>query len=136
MFTTAAERFHYEAFFKSKEYTMKRKAIVLLVASTALLGACCMRPDHRDNARASYDHASYADETYLQEGTLARSDVRMLQKSLASNGFYDGPIDGIWGYQTTHAVKSYQYAHHQPQSGRLSSNDMYSLGVGKYGKYD
>ena len=54
--------------------------------------------------------------------------IREVQKALKERGFYNGPIDGVWGTESKNAVKAYQKAKGLPVSG-LSINVMQSLGV-------
>jgi peptidoglycan hydrolase-like protein with peptidoglycan-binding domain len=39
---------------------------------------------------------------------LSRDDVRQAQHRLRAKGFYDGPVDGVIGPQTTEALRRYQ----------------------------
>ncbi|MBO6575552.1 MAG: peptidoglycan-binding protein [Rhodothermales bacterium] len=46
----------------------------------------------------------------LCEVNFTRTTVRQLQTALKQEGYYGGPIDGIYGPQTTRGVTAYQRA--------------------------
>ena len=54
--------------------------------------------------------------------------IRNVQKALKNAGYYNGPIDGIWGSASRSAVRSYQKAKGLPVAG-LSVATMQSLGL-------
>jgi len=54
--------------------------------------------------------------------------IRNVQKALRSAGFYNGPIDGIWGAASRSATRAYQKAKGLPVAG-LSVATMQSLGL-------
>jgi peptidoglycan hydrolase-like protein with peptidoglycan-binding domain len=53
--------------------------------------------------------------------------VRDAQTALRREGFYEGPIDGLWGAETASAVERYQRARGLAADGRLGSETMASL---------
>ena len=54
--------------------------------------------------------------------------IRKVQQALKSQGYYNGPIDGIWGSESRSAIRSYQKAKGLPVAG-LSVATMESLGL-------
>ncbi len=54
--------------------------------------------------------------------------IRSVQRALQAEGFYKGPIDGIWGIESKSAVRAYQRAKGLPVAG-LSVATMESLGI-------
>jgi hypothetical protein len=46
-----------------------------------------------------------------RSGVARRSSVVRLQQQLARAGYYRGPIDGIMGTRTRHALRAYQHDH-------------------------
>jgi peptidoglycan hydrolase-like protein with peptidoglycan-binding domain len=54
--------------------------------------------------------------------------IREVQRALKAEGFYNGPIDGIWGTASRSAVRTYQKAKGLPVAG-LSMATMESLGI-------
>lgn len=66
---------------------------------------------------------------YRQPEPLASANVIQIQQELAAQGYYRGDIDGLWGTETTTAVRDYQEAHGWPVTGRLSSADLQKMGL-------
>lgn len=62
---------------------------------------------------------------------LAQSSdsIREAQQSLKDKGFDPGPIDGIYGPNTRHALREYQRKENLTADGRLNDKTMDSLGV-------
>ena len=60
-------------------------------------------------------HSLYPGAGYTSSGGSPR--VRVMQRRLAKAGFSPGPIDGLYGPLTAHAVTRYQTAHHLPANG-------------------
>lgn len=54
-----------------------------------------------------------------RQSAAANDDVRRSQLALRENGLYDGPIDGINGPRTRHAVSEFQRRQGLPQTARL-----------------
>jgi peptidoglycan hydrolase-like protein with peptidoglycan-binding domain len=57
------------------------------------------------------------------------ASVREAQQALKDKGFDPGPIDGIDGPRTRHAVRSYQHQQKLTADGRLNAETLASLGV-------
>ncbi len=55
--------------------------------------------------------------------------IRSVQRALQAEGFYKGPIDGIWGIESKSAVRAYQRAKGLPVAGLISLATMESLGI-------
>ena len=55
--------------------------------------------------------------------------VEATQERLAQLGYYNGPVDGIFGPATRDAVAKYQIAQHLTVTGSLSPDTMQSLGL-------
>jgi hypothetical protein len=58
-----------------------------------------------------------------------RSMLAQAQVKLARRGYYDGDIDGVFGPQTSRALRLYQAENGLPITGRLDSRTLGSLGV-------
>ncbi len=54
--------------------------------------------------------------------------IRKVQEALKNQGYYHGPIDGVWGAESKNAVRAYQKAKGLPVAG-LSVAVMRSLGI-------
>src|SRR5688572_24583144 len=59
------------------------------------------------------------DEQQKQAETAVRTYASALQKSLADAGYYQGPIDGVYGPATVDAVSALQKAHGLPVTGTV-----------------
>jgi peptidoglycan hydrolase-like protein with peptidoglycan-binding domain len=46
-----------------------------------------------------------------RDSSATRDQIRGVQGRLARDGFYNGPVDGVWGPDTAAAVSRYQHAH-------------------------
>ena len=75
-----------------------------------------VQPD--DNATDVYAGAPAADTT-----------VQAVQTQLTQLGYYNGPVDGIFGPATRDALAKYQIAQHLSVTGSLSPDTLQSLGL-------
>src|SRR6266567_148308 len=71
-----------------------------------------------DNAESAYNGVPAADAT-----------VEATQERLAQLGYYNGPVDGVFGPTTRDAVANYQIANQLNVTGSLSPDTMQSLGL-------
>ena len=55
--------------------------------------------------------------------------VEATQERLAQLGYYNGPVDGVFGPTTRDAVANYQIANQLNVTGSLSPDTMQSLGL-------
>src|SRR5438132_3710985 len=83
-----------------------------------------------------YPYDYYADgqpydntEPYNNGVPVADPTVQATQTQLAQLGYYNGPIDGIFGPTTRDAVANYQIANQLNVTGSLSPDTMQSLGL-------
>ena len=81
----------------------------------------------------------YYDDSDSLEVQPAPSDVApdestslivSVQKELARLGYYHGPIDGIAGSETAHALRSFQSVDKLPVSGQIDSATVQALRIG------
>jgi len=56
--------------------------------------------------------------------------IMSVQKELARLGYYHGPIDGIAGSETAHALRSFQSVDKLPVSGQIDSATVQALRIG------
>src|SRR6267143_855403 len=75
-----------------------------------------VQPD--DNAAPAYSGAPVADPT-----------VTAVQTQLTQLGYYNGPVDGIFGPLTRDAVAKYQIAKHLDVTGSLSAQTLQAFGL-------
>lgn len=62
-------------------------------------------------------------------GTSSNPEVESAQKSLQTQGYYHGQVDGVMGSQTRSAIRQFQKAENIPVTGRLDSETAAKLGV-------
>jgi peptidoglycan hydrolase-like protein with peptidoglycan-binding domain len=55
--------------------------------------------------------------------------VSAVQTELTQEGYYNGPVDGIFGPLTRDAVAKYQIAKHLEVTGSLSAQTLQSFGL-------
>jgi len=60
---------------------------------------------------------------------LRQASVRALQARLGSLGFYNGPVDGVWGAGTETAVQNFQRARGLQPDGLLGPGTVTALGL-------
>ena len=72
-----------------------------------------------------YDNTDY----YNNGATAADPTVEATQEELAQQGYYTGPVDGIFGPTTRDAVAKYQTANQLNVTGSLSPDTLQSLGL-------
>jgi len=69
------------------------------------------------------------DNTAPYNNAAADPTVQAVQTELTQLGYYNGPVDGIFGPATRDAVANYQIANQLSVTGSLSSDTMQSLGL-------
>jgi regulator of extracellular matrix RemA (YlzA/DUF370 family) len=62
------------------------------------------------------------------QSSINSTMITQVQRALKAKGFYNGPIDGIWGAASKSATRAYQKAKGLPVAG-LSMATMQSLGI-------
>lgn len=103
------------------------RSVVTMLASTALAGALlggCGDGGMFDK-RASTAQPSMAAASQRQEQPSA--DIRQSQQQLQRLGYYDGPVDGLWGPETQSAVERYQRERGLTTTGRMDQETRDSL---------
>lgn len=53
-----------------------------------------------------------------------------IQQTLADKGYFKGEVNGIWGSDSTEALKRFQSDHKLPDDGKLNSLSLIQLGLG------
>jgi Putative peptidoglycan binding domain len=83
-----------------------------------------------------YPYDYYADsqpydntESYNNGVPVADATVRAVQTQLTQLGYYNGPVDGIFGPATRDGVANYQIANQLKVTGSLSPDTLQSLGL-------
>ncbi|HWY51762.1 MAG TPA: peptidoglycan-binding domain-containing protein [Chthoniobacterales bacterium] len=77
-----------------------------------------------------YDYYTDVEPTY-QDYSAQQADpnVSAVQDDLAQLGYYNGPIDGLFGADTRTALTRYQIDRHLQVTGSLTNETMQSLGL-------
>jgi hypothetical protein len=78
-----------------------------------------------------YGYGYYAGprEVIYQAATVDRSIVLNVQRRLARNGYYRGPIDGVIGYGTRNAIRSFERAHGLRVDGQIDQRLLATMGL-------
>lgn len=78
-----------------------------------------------------YPYGYYGEprETVYQAATVDRSVVIEVQRRLARNGYYRGAIDGVIGYGTRSAIRSYERAHGLRVDGFIDQRLLATMGL-------
>ncbi len=98
----------------------RRYILILLLALVAVLGAGAFF------LQSSFNEASGQRPT-LYWGTSGY-DVRLVQWKLQTWGYYNGPIDGVFGNTTSQAVKEFQWKNGLPVDGLVGPGTWAALG--------
>jgi len=94
-----------------------------------------IQPDYNTAPASAYPYSYYSgvepdDNTATANGApVADPTVEATQERLAQLGYYNGPVDGIFGPTTRDAVAKYQIDNQLDVTGSLSPDTLQSLGV-------
>jgi N-acetylmuramoyl-L-alanine amidase len=76
-----------------------------------------------------YDYYTDVESGYQDYAQQADPNVSAVQADLAQLGYYNGPIDGIFGADTRTALTRYQADHQLQVTGSLSNETLQALGL-------
>lgn len=93
---------------------IKAIVIILLILST-LIGTYCIYKNQQVEALSKYGSSG--------------SEVRQIQEKLKRWGYYNGNVDGIYGSQTTSAVKAFQKKNGLTVDGIAGSQTLAAMGI-------
>ena len=94
-----------------------------------------VQPDYNTAPASAYSYGYYTGDqpdynTATANGApVADPTVEATQERLAQLGYYNGPVDGIFGPTTRDAVAKYQIDNQLDVTGSLSPDTLQSLGV-------
>jgi hypothetical protein len=94
-----------------------------------------VQPDYNTAPASAYPYSYYTgvepdDNTTSDNGApVADPTVQAVQTELSQLGYYNGPVDGIFGPTTRDAVAKYQIDNQLDVTGSLSPDTLQSLGV-------
>ncbi len=104
---------------------MKRIFYAALLATAFIPSAAIaeMNINNRTGAQARAGGQVVAGENLNRENTIE------IQQALASKGFFQGSINGVWNTGTADALRRFQQKNRLETSGRLDTNTLNELGV-------
>jgi len=105
------------------------RSVVLLSVSTALAGALLSGCGNGGmfGKSSTATPSTAATQQQQQPQQQASADVRQSQQQLQQLGYYNGPVDGLWGPETQSAVERYQRERGLSSSGRIDQQTRDSL---------
>lgn len=108
---------------------MKKIAMSVLLATVAF-GAPAMASDFKEGHRVD-SYYSAAERDQVNEGVvrLSKSDIKNIQLALKKSGYKPGKIDGVYGRETTAAVKKFQKDRHLKADGKATPLTLGALRV-------
>jgi peptidoglycan hydrolase-like protein with peptidoglycan-binding domain len=62
-----------------------------------------------------------------RDSSATRDQIKSVQGKLTRDGFYHGPIDGVWGPGIADAVRKYQTEHNLAVTGKLNTETLDSF---------
>ena len=83
-----------------------------------------------DNPEARVPGVKEGSRTGRRGGARSSASVREAQQELSAAGFDPGPVDGVWGAQSSRAAQDFQRAHNLSVTGRLDRQTMNALHTG------
>lgn len=102
-----------------------------LPVSVLLLAGCSVfnqsTPTTGQKQAPAVSAAQTEERAATRDSTASRDDIKDTQGRLTRDGFYHGPVDGVWGPATESAMKAYQAKHDLPQSGKRDAATMDSF---------
>jgi len=102
---------------------LKKKALRIIIAIA--VAVCLLIPVLSDGFR---DFAGYSHVVLSYYGSRG-DEVTNIQKKLKQWGYYDGNIDGVYGYQTYKAVRYFQYKNGLKVDGVVGPETLSALGL-------
>ena len=84
---------------------------------------------HRRTSTASKKTAAVAARHYTQQQPTP-DRYKEIQQALADHGYFQGPVDGNWGADSTVALKRFQQDQNIADDGKIGSLSLIALGLG------
>lgn len=84
---------------------------------------------HRRTSTASKKTAAVAARHYTQQQPTPER-YKEIQQALADHGYFQGPVDGTWGADSTEALKRFQHDQNIADDGKIGSLSLIALGLG------
>jgi peptidoglycan hydrolase-like protein with peptidoglycan-binding domain len=65
----------------------------------------------------------------IEPSSLNKEEIRQIQLGLNKAGYSSGNVDGVWGSETSQALRNYQQTKQFPGDGQLNQQTLAALGV-------
>lgn len=98
------------------------KMRIFATAATALLVAACGSTRTTSTSAPPAPAQAYAPQPPQPVQSQPSPDVRDAQQRLHALGYYNGPIDGVWGPDTRAAVQEFQRSRNLPLTAELDDS--------------
>lgn len=96
--------------------------ISTIATAAALLVAGCSGTRTTTTAPAATPAQAYAPQSAPASQPQPSAEVRDAQRRLHALGFYNGPVDGMWGPDTRAAVEAFQRSRRLPATAELDGS--------------
>lgn len=106
---------------------MKFKKALLLLAAVVLICGSITVYELKDEISDYYHYSKW--KSVLSNYGSSGQEVTNIQSKLYNWGYYNGGIDGIYGYETFSAVKSFQYKNGLTVDGVAGPETLSALGL-------
>lgn len=103
---------------------MQKQKLVRIIFAI-VIAICLLYPVLTDGARDFFGYSHAVLSYYGSRGT----EVTNIQKKLKQWGYYEGNVDGIFGYQTYKAVRYFQYKNGLKVDGVVGPETLSALGL-------
>lgn len=103
---------------------MQKQKLVRIIFAI-VIAICLLYPVLTDGARDFFCYSHAVLSYYGSRGT----EVTNIQKKLKQWGYYEGNVDGIFGYQTYKAVRYFQYKNGLKVDGVVGPETLSALGL-------
>lgn len=108
---------------------MKLFAISLLLVAVAVTAPAFAGEVKEANRMHSYYSAAERDQVNVEIVQLQRADIKNIQMALKEAGYKPGRVDGIYGPETTAAVRKFQNDRHLWGDGKINARTLGALRV-------
>lgn len=107
-----------------------KKFIMTAIAAFAVMAAPAMATEWKESNRMhSYYSAAERDQVNVELVKLHRNDIKNIQLALREAGYKPGRVDGIYGPETTKAVKKFQKDRNLRGDGKINARTLGALRV-------
>ena len=100
---------------------------LLKLAVLILLNICIIAVAFQQTSNSA-DSSSEIQETASQYGSK-NEEVKKIQTRLKNWGYFDGPVTGYYGDQTTAAIKKFQKKHGLKETGQADDKTLSLIGI-------